>query len=156
MPVTQSRPEDDSKKTFDYSILPPIDTNAILSRIIQRLPSGKRNAIILRCDDLPQISAPEANVFEAFSALIELITGRREKKTLYLYIFSTTVKTAFEKTERLLFHFNTNLAPDEWLESDNQKVNNIAALLTPFGGSVTINQLKNSGCIFILSLPGKQ
>ena len=155
MSVTHSRPEDDSKKALHDSIHPAIDTNAILSSVVRQLPASVRNTMILRCDYLSQVRVPEKNLAAAFAGLLWLITFQNENKTLFLHVTAAEKKTSGE-TESVFVYFHTNLTSNEWLESDNQKVNNIAALLTPFGGSISINQLKNSGCIFAISLPGKQ
>lgn len=156
MSVLQSRPEDNIKKTSDHTQLPVIDINVILKRLIQQLPAAVRSTLVLRCDELPKIYGPEENVQKVLSELLQIITEKAASKTLYLHITCNIEDAPEEKEGIFLLRFHTNLTPNEWLESNNEKVNRIAALLTPFGGRVQINQLKNSGCIFVLSLPRKQ
>jgi len=139
-----------------------VDTNVLLQKTIQRLPSSIRSGIVLRCDELARLQISEEAMEKAFSQLLQMIIEERETGTkLFLHITCSKEKkqeqeTTSDQFSRFLIQFHTNLKPHAaWMQEAESRINNIASLLTPFGGSLLVNQLKNSGCVFVISLPGK-
>ena len=138
-----------------------VDTNVLLQKVIQQLPSSLRSEIVLRCDNLPAVQSSEESLEKVFTQLLQLIIAKKELASrLYLYITCSEDKAAAGKrltgltSFRIQFH--TNITPHaEWMQVEEQQINSIASLLLPFGGSFTVNQLKNSGSVFCISLPGK-
>jgi hypothetical protein len=139
-----------------------VDTNLVLRKAIQKLSPEVRNEVVLRCDELVQLQCSEENMDKAFTQLLQLIAdakpsdkklflhitcfqeGKKEKETIALGLRRYTIQ----------FHTNVSLHAAEAHEVE-YCINNIASLLPPFGGRLQVNQLKNSGCVFSISLPGK-
>jgi hypothetical protein len=92
-----------------------------------------------------------------------MIFAKKDTLTkLYLHIASIrdtvdeTSSSVLRNCKQYIIQFHTSMTPCvEWMETTEQKISNLAALLAPFGGGLTVNPLKNSGCILSVSLPGK-
>lgn len=139
-----------------------VDTNALLKKAIQNLPASIRSEIVLRCDELAPLQISEEAIEKAFSQLLQMIIDEREAESkLFLHITCASDKKQQAETtspclSRFLIQFHTNLKPHSaWMQEAGNQINRIASLLTPFDGSLLVNQLKNSGCVFVISLPGK-
>jgi hypothetical protein len=138
-----------------------VDANALLQKAIQNLSPAARNAVILRCDEMACLQGDEVAIGKAFTQLLQLIVNERESgQQLYLHITcSLDDKNATEEKtlalQRFSIQFNTNITPQSaWMRDAEPRLNSIASLLLP-NGSLQVNQLKNSGCVFCISLPGK-
>ena len=139
-----------------------VDTNALLKSAIQKLPPEVRSDVVLRCDELAHLQCPEDHIEKAFTQLLQMIVAEKAMDAkLYLYIKCSAENKKEKETipnelQRFSIQFHTNItAHAAWMQAAEQRINGIASLLLPFGGSFLVNQLKNSGCIFCISLPGK-
>ena len=139
-----------------------VDANALLQKAIHRLPLEMRQQIILRCDELAKLHATEETIENVFSELFQLIVGKKAPDAkLYLHITCSQEDKAGEETivfdvQRFLIQFHTNITPHAaWMLEIGPRINHMASMLHPFGGSLLVNQLKNSGCVFCIALPGK-
>lgn len=139
-----------------------VDTNSVLRKAIQKLSPEVRSEVVLRCDELVQLQCSEENIEKVFSQLLQLITGAKPaEKKLFLHI--TCFKEMKKEKEtialglkRYIIQFHTNVTlHSPWIQEAENRISTIASLLPPFGGSLQVNQLKNSGCVFSISLPGK-
>lgn len=130
------------------------DANLVLQKAVQLLPQNFRSAIILRCDELAHLRISEETLQDVFSHILDLITEAREPETkLFLHVTCSKDKTA---GFRYQVQFHTNLTPMAGrLEETERRINAILALLLPFDGNLTVTQLRNSGSVFSLTLPGK-
>jgi hypothetical protein len=140
-----------------------VNANTILQRALQKLKPEVRSNIVLRCDELPRVKITEECLENAFTELLSLIiTNRSPDKKLFLHI-SSIQETETENdrhlndgSNRYQVQFHSNTPPHtDWLPENQQQINSIAASLVPAGGSLVVNHLKNSGCIFCIALPGK-
>lgn len=136
------------------------DTNLVLQKTVQQLPQNIRNTIILRCDELARLRIDEAILEDIVSQILGLITEAKEPETkLFLHITcSKEKKQEKEKTSGLNYQvqFHTNLTPLAGrFEEAELRMNKILAMLIPFEGNLTVTQLKNSGSVFCMTLPGK-
>ena len=137
-----------------------VNTNAVLQRTLQRLNAEERNTIALRCDELPVLEGSEEDFEAVFSGLLQLILQEKENvATLFLYIHCTTEEIHSQSQQglkQISIQFNTNITPcADWLHQSDQQFKEVAGILQKHGGNLLLNQLKNSGCIFSVSLPGK-
>jgi hypothetical protein len=137
-----------------------VDTNALLQAAIRQLSPAARADIVLRCDELARLKASAAPLENAFAQLLQMIVAEREPESkLFLHITCAkdkTVETSRDGISRFLIQFHTNLSLHAtWMQETEANINHIASLLLPYGGKLTVNQLKNTGCVFIISLPGK-
>ena len=139
------------------------NANEVLQSAIQGLKTEVRNSLILRCDELPFVQADKKMLGKAFSQIVQLIVDQKDAATkLYLHISAAVdpvERTGLSLPEGFtpcLIQFHTNITPcNEWMKTAVQQISNITVLLGPFGGNLLVNPLKNSGCIFSVSLPGK-
>lgn len=141
-----------------------VDANAVLQKVVKRFSLELRNRVILRCDELPNVQGTTESIERIFGDVLELIMEKKQAvDQLYLHInsgtaFSNAQDISLPKgLKRFLIQFHTNITPGkDWLQVSEQKINAIAAMLSPFGGSLSVNQFKNSGSLFCITLPGKQ
>lgn len=136
-----------------------IDTNAVLQKALQRFTVKDRASIILRCDELPSVRGLEDDFETVFSTLLQMILQRKgDVAKLYLHIHCTAeddpLMAAGVKPVNILF--STNISPCvNWLQLHEKQINTVSALLRKHRGSFVINQVKNGGCIFTVSILGK-
>jgi hypothetical protein len=139
-----------------------VNANTILRKALHNLTPEVRSNLVLRCDELPLVKITEECLENAFTELLSLIISNRSTDTkLFLHISciqetepgnNTGVK---DGNHRYQVQFHSNTSPyTEWLPKNQQQINSIAASLVPAGGSLVVNHLKNSGCIFCIALPG--
>lgn len=140
-----------------------VNANHLLQNRLQALSAAERNDLVLRCEDLPLLAGDEEALAAVFSRLLGMILDRRQPGTrLYLHIDAIREPGAGNATTaapgrgfyRLRFHTNAHFCA-EWMQAHERHLNAVAALLQPLGGSLEVNQLKNTGCLFCLNLPGK-
>ncbi|HEX8316410.1 MAG TPA: hypothetical protein VF609_15510 [Flavisolibacter sp.] len=148
------------KPASHHSPLTLVETNTLLRRAIQKLPAEIRGSIVLRCDELARLQGNEEAIENAFSRLLQMIVEERQTgKQLFLHITCSQQKeedTIPSGLPRFFIRFHTNLSPSaSWMQEAESRINNIASFLLPYGGSLLVNQLKNSGCVFCITLPGK-
>jgi hypothetical protein len=140
------------------------DASALLQKAVQKIKPAVRSTIILRCGELPLIKATDESLEKVFTELLHMIVEKKPADLkLYLYINSSTEDT--EELDlslplgygRFQIQFHTNLIPSaEWMQEAEKVIIDMQTLLKPFGGFLTVNELKNPGCLFSISLPGKQ
>lgn len=138
------------------------DANLLLRNAIQNLSPEMKSEVVLRCDELVQVQGAAENIQKAFSQLLKLIVNEKPSdKKLFLHITGFhdrkgEIETIANGLQRYIIQFHTNISLHaEWMQEAERRINDIASLLLPFGGSFQVNQLKNSGCVFYISLPGK-
>lgn len=142
---------------------PLVDSNKVLQRALKKISAEAKNAMVLRCDELPYLQGTEETIELAFTRLLQLILEKKDAVIkVYLHISSTlsTIKElkASDRPDlhRFLVRFHTNLVPDkDWLKKAKESINGIASVLSIYDGNIAIQQLKSSGCVFYISLPGK-
>ena len=139
-----------------------VDTNSFLRKAIQKLSPEMRSEVVLRCDELVQLQCSEESVEKVFFQLFQLITDAKPSgKKLFLHITCLKELTKEKETialglQRYVIQFHTNVSlHSPWIQEAEKRINTIASLLPPYGGSFQVNQLKNSGCVFSIALPGK-
>jgi hypothetical protein len=150
------------KPALVHQAMTVVDTNLLLQKAIQQLPQTVKNAIILRCDELARLQISEEALEKAFVHLLQMITeGRETDVKLFLHITcSAERKHEREKgaasISRYKIQFHTNSCPLAGrIKEAERRMDSIASLLLPFDGSLEVNQLKHSGSVFIITLPGK-
>jgi uncharacterized protein YdiU (UPF0061 family) len=144
-----------------YSSSTFVDANALLQKAIQKLPSEVRSGIILRCDELAHLQGTQEEIEKVFTQLLEMIVKEKEaNKKLFLHITCSKENKAEKATssavQRFRIQFHANLSPHAaWMQKAEKQMDSIAALLVQHNGSLQVNQFKNSGCVFCITLPGK-
>jgi uncharacterized protein YdiU (UPF0061 family) len=151
-PATESKT---SKKTAATLI----NTNAVLQKALQKIIAEDRGSIILRCDELPSVRGTEDDFETVFSTLVQMILQKKnDVSKLFLHINCTAEdeQATAAGVKPFNIQFNTNISPSvNWLQLHQQQINEVAAILHKHTGSLVVNQVKNGGCIFSVSLLGK-
>ena len=162
MPATDPRTNKNGikKPATLHSPMTFVETNTLLKRAIQKLPVEVKNEIVLRCDELARLQGTEESIEKAFTLLLQMIADERDMgKKLFLHITCAKQKNEEDAPaglQRFFVQFHANLTLHaSWMLQAEGRINTIASLLLPFGGSLVVNQLKNSGCVFCITLPGK-
>ncbi|HYO20889.1 MAG TPA: hypothetical protein VER36_00700 [Flavisolibacter sp.] len=160
MPAIDPKPDQTSiKKPATLHLATTfVDTNGLLKSAIQQLPAELRSEIVLRCDELALLQGSEEAIGTAFSQLLQMIIDEREAgKKLFLHITcAKQTEAMLTGGQRFLIRFHANITLHaSWMEEADRRINSIASLLLPYGGSLLVNQLKNAGCVFCITLPGK-
>ena len=138
-----------------------VDTNLLLKEAIQKLSPEIRGEVVLRCDELVQLQCSYDCCEKTFTFLLQLVAKAKPvDKKLFLHITcfpqSKDNETIGLGLKRYIIQFHTNISLHaEGLPEMEKQISKIASLLVPHGGSLQVNQLKNSGCVFSISLPGK-
>ncbi|WP_121356530.1 hypothetical protein [Flavisolibacter nicotianae] len=137
-----------------------VNTNAIFKKALAQFSKDLRKGIALRCDDLPAVQGAEADFEAVFSLLLQTILQRRANVSrLFLHVHCTSEDIDTDNAaglKQFSIQFNTNISPcADWLQQNEQQLTNVAAILLRNGGRLLVNQLKTTGCIFSVSLPGK-
>lgn len=136
-----------------------VNTNAVLQKALQKLPSEARSKIVLRCDDLPFFPGPEDDIEHVFTALLNMIQEKKEDVAkLFLHISCASEEGKLTATGFFcyLIQFHSNILPSaDWYQRHEQQISAATAILQKHKGSLVVNQMKNGGCIFSVSLPGK-
>lgn len=137
-----------------------VNTNSVFKKALAQFSKDVRKGIALRCDELPDVQGTEADFEAVFSLLLQTILQRRKNVTrLFLHVHCTSEDIDTEKASGLKqfsLQFNTNISPcADWRQQNEQQLTNVAAILQRNGGRLLVNQLKTTGCIFSVSLPGK-
>ena len=139
------------------------NVNSVLQRVLQRLQHSVKHSLVLHCDELPFFLIDEGTIETVFLEVIQLIADQKNAASkIYLHIKSepancTVLKHSLSPNlSCLIIQFHTNIMQcTEWVTNTEQKISDLAVLLAPYGGSVTVDQLKNSGCMISAILPGK-
>ena len=138
-----------------------VDAGAVLQKAIQRLAPFEKSGIILRCDELARLQISEQALLQVFTQLLQMIISERADVKLFLHITCAKEQKPDQAAKTqvasyYLIQFHTNLTPHAaWMREAESRTNSIASLLQPFSGRLVVNQLKNSGCVFVIALPGK-
>lgn len=160
---------------FDLSSAPPapenkqgtsgdevlVNLNLVLQRALQQVVGEDRSNIIIRCDELPFIPGSEADYQTAFYSLLQMILHQKDGLTskLFLHIHCLPEQTETRNTKGFKWftvQFNSNASrQEEWWKENEKRIEEIAAILYKNGGNLTVNQTKGSGCLFSLTVPGK-
>lgn len=158
--VKSAPPSPESKKKNDITGSRQVYINTALQKALLQLQTEERSKVILRCDDLPIIPGAEEDFEKIFFVLLHLIFHKKnDVPQLFLHIHCLQEENsslAANEEKWFTIQFKTNITPDvEWLETNNHRINEVAAILQKNKGTLVVSQLKSSGCIFSVSLPGK-
>lgn len=140
------------------------DLNTVMQQVLARHKSEiEQLNIIVRCENLPPVTVNESTLLQVISALVRSIVNLPAGTCRqYLYINCAQAAAAVPNPEllqiptgyKVQFHTNIGATP-EWQMTHEKSWEACTALLNAEGGNLVINDIKNTGCIFSLFLPGK-
>ena len=136
-----------------------VNTNHILQVILQQIQAEKKNRIILRCEELPFFPGTSDDLENVIRPLIQMILQKMDEVS-QLFLHISCANEEDQKANRVFgYHsvqFHSNIIPSaEWLRQHEGQLNEVAAILQKYNGGLMVNQEKQGGCIFSISLPGK-
>ena len=139
-----------------------IELNAIMEQVVRE--AGLRNSsVVLRCAHLPHVEGVHAAYLQLFRQLVGLITGLQQRGTpLFLHV--DCMESAPEVDAGLLqgrnryeVQFHTSAATDAaWAEKNETAFAQCRELLQGQGAQLEVFAVRSTGCLFSISLLGKQ
>jgi hypothetical protein len=119
--------------------------------------------LIIRCEELPHIKAAHDEMLKLFDDLLGMILNHAPKSSrLFLYVDCDEERTdvidmsASPESKRYLIKFNTNIITHEnWKLVNSQALVSCRQILSRHNGNLVVNDISSTGCLFLLSLPGK-
>ena len=119
--------------------------------------------VVVRCEQLPHIEGNREEIGKLFDSMISMIVNSMAAGSkLFLHIDCEEVTIVPEElpgtSEKNAFQirFYTNSAIDEaWKESHAQALLRCQLIAAGHHGSFTLNHLRQTGCLFSLTIPGK-
>ena len=150
-------------KNPNYSEPRYTNLNEVMQQSLQRFQSGIRNLnLIVRCEDLPVIEADRKAMAKVFSSLVQMIIQHPPHGSkLYLYVDCEEESREQDPethyiSKRYFIRFHTNITTsEEWKAEYRRVLEECASVLKQFGAGLTVNEIKNTGCLFSISLSGK-
>lgn len=131
------------------------DAGFILKKVLASASVADNSNLVLRCDELPLLKVPAEELKSVFANIISFIVLHKPVSTkLYLHVSCTSQTEAPASFVNISFSANI-AAPPEIMREDSTVFNEISSITQRNRGRLVINQLKNSGCIISVILPGK-
>jgi hypothetical protein len=138
-----------------------LSLNEIFKESMKKAHAGQQGLnLIMRCESLPLVKAQRGEMETVFTTLIRLIlqhpvTG--SKRFLYIDCEERIQKQQLQKDQKqYLIKFHTNGSTnDNWKEANRVSIDKCEKILSAHHGSLTVNNIDHTGCLFCISLPGK-
>jgi hypothetical protein len=156
MSITQS-PVPEKKPDLINIPVPMFSLNEILRESMKNLYAPD---VIIRCESLPYIKGNHTEIARLFNMLISLITDYRPAAPqLFLYVDcdSGTREVGLEQGfKKFMIKLYTNITTDEaWKQVNHEVLSACDKIVTDHNGQLQVNTIKNTGCLFAISLAGK-
>jgi len=119
--------------------------------------------LIVRCETLPQIKADHNEMIKLFDGLLSIILNSSPQSSrLFLYVDCEDVADDVvdmnwgEGFKRYIIKFHTNVSTHgNWKLVNSQALINCRQILSSHNGTLVVNEINSTGCLFSFSLPGK-
>lgn len=148
-------PEYEIKKSQQPAIL---SLNDVFKESMKKAQAALNSfQMIVRCENLPQIRGNYAEMLQLFDNLLKMILNHPPKNSkLFLYVDCEEDNQKKNGEKHFIIKFNTNIDKQEnWKVINSQALVNCKQILAAHNGSLVVNNLSSTGCLFIVSLPGK-
>jgi len=151
--------------TLEKKYLPVLlPLNEVLNESLKKAQAEVDNLqLIIRCESLPQIKADRDEMVKLFDHLLNMILNHPPQTSrLFLYvdceeeandIIDMTVEEGY-KRYAIKFHANVT-THDNWKLVNSQALINCRQILSNHNGTLAVNEISSTGCLFSVSLPGK-
>lgn len=119
--------------------------------------------LIVRCETLPKIKADQEEMVKLFCKLLGMILNHPPKASkLFLYLDcdadnSDVIDMSLEDGyKRYIIKFFTNVHTHEnWKLVNSPSLAHCRQILSNYHGTLVVNDISSTGCLFSVSLPGK-
>jgi len=140
-----------------------LSLNDILKESLKKAQAQAENVqLIVRCELLPLIKAGQEDMTRLFDYLLSTILNHAGNSRLFLHVdcdkdsdelMDLTLEKGFQ---RYTIKFYTNITThDNWKLINNQALINCGQILSRHNGFFFVNDIRSTGCLFSISLPGK-
>jgi hypothetical protein len=115
----------------------------------------------MRCEALPKVEGSLDQFRDIFEILLSAILIHPPNgSNLFLFIDCNELKEDTPPLKKGLKSYrigiHTNIRTDEeWISRTRDELSYCERTLNQFGGSLTVNNIYSTGCLFVISLPGK-
>lgn len=156
-----NRSFDTLPKKYSHGLL---DLNIVLKASLKKAQSQLDHLeLIVRCEALPQIKADHEEIMKLFDDLLGMILSHPPQTSqLFLYVGceedsgDVIDMTLEEGLKRYTIKFHTNVTTHEnWKLINSQCLVKCRQILSRHNGNLAVNEIRNTGCLFSVSLPGK-
>lgn len=148
-----------SERLPDPAPLTTVDLNEVIAKVLKPFQvSGRNQQIVIRCDHLPVLAGNETVVESVFAELVKMILLQQSGQKRFLHILCQEEKVIKDEmpASRYRVQFHTNLVTDsKWKALYGERLIALKDLLAGFNTYLHIHDLTTSGCLFSISLPGK-
>jgi hypothetical protein len=141
-----------------------VDLNNILQQALQRHgPAIRTHKLVLRCQALPRVEGDPVRLLRLFEGLLEAILSQTPKGSRFLLHVDcgeerdpVVIDLSLAPGQlRYCIQFHTNITvTEEWKAMHGQFIADSMTLIAQQNGSFKVNEIKNTGCLFSISLPG--
>jgi hypothetical protein len=152
-----------SRRPEHFENLDLIDLNPVMQQALRRMQrSGRHLEVIVRCEHLPVMNTVRADMEAVFSSLVSIIGEKAAtdcRRFLYIGCSEEHKDISADLTngyKRFLLQFHSNVSTDaRWKEVHSDVLESCSQLLKKFQADLTVYEVKNTGCLFSISLLGK-
>jgi hypothetical protein len=154
----------------NYNTLPKkypdsfVSLNSVLKGSLKKVQARVDHMqLIIRCETLPQIKAEHGEIVKLFDGLLGMILNLAPQTSkLFLYVDCEEVSdpasemNSSEGLKRYVIRFHANVSThDNWKLVNSQALANCRQILSNYHGTLAVNEISRTGCLFSFSLPGK-
>jgi hypothetical protein len=137
-----------------------VDLNLLLKNCWKRFENCSFSQMAARLDPLPVVEGDEKQWHYVIDGLISMIMQHPPKSFFFLHIecdLYTTNARLKKGFRSFQIHFKTNITANEsWFQLNNKKIKKIEKTVGVLKGSFAYNRDIENGCLFSISLSGKQ
>jgi light-regulated signal transduction histidine kinase (bacteriophytochrome) len=165
MSIIDSTVPERNSNTIDKPYLPTLlSLNDVLRESLKKVQAKVDNLqLIVRCENLPQIKTSSGDLPTLFDDLLGMILNHPPTSSkLFLYIDCEEETTDLidmpleEGFKRYIIKFFTNVHTHEnWKLVNSQTLVNCRQILSNHNGTLVVNDISSTGCLFSVTLPGK-
>ncbi|HWJ93028.1 MAG TPA: hypothetical protein VNR87_18070 [Flavisolibacter sp.] len=139
-----------------------VPLNDVLQEALRRLDGLlTRDNFIVRCEELPQVRGTVEELKQLFSSLIDLIFASASRSRLFLHVGCSAIQLDAHQSvastmKRYQIRIQTNINPGKgWKDQHQVALGKCEEILSRLDGTLSVNPVTNTGCLFILTVPGK-
>jgi len=141
-----------------------VSLNSVLKESLKKVQGRVDHLqLIIRSETLPHIKADHGDMIKLFDGLLGMILNSAPQTSkLFLYVDCEEVSDPArgmnlqEGLKRYVIKFHTNVSThDNWKLVNSQALAICRHILSNYHGTLVVNEISKTGCLFSFSLPGK-
>lgn len=141
-----------------------VSLNNVLKESLKKAQTGVNHLqLITRCEALPKVKAEYGEIMKFFDGLLGMILNSAPQTSkLFLYVdceealINKMEMDTEEGMKRYIIKFHTNISThDNWKLVNSQTLASCKQILSNYNGTLAVNEISRTGCLFSFSLPGK-